>query len=146
MHRFNPEFAKLMEASRQKGYATYQLVDKFLPDEGGDPNLVPELIIAFEDGGLDIIDEPDPHDQPKYEIIPESMMEPEAASSSRDPIRMYLSQMGHIPLLSREKEIFLAKQIEVARKWFRRKIAESDYAINQIVDTIEKVCRNELPF
>ena len=146
MHRFNPDFAKLLDACRAKGYATYQLVDKYLPDEGGDPNMVPELIIALEELGLDIVDEPDPNDLPKYEAIPESMMEPETASSSRDPIRMYLSQMGHIPLLSREKEIFLAKQIEVARKWFRRKIAESDFAINQIVDTIEKVCRNELPF
>ena len=102
--------------------------------------------IALEELGLDIVDEPDPNDQPKYEAIPESMMEPEAASSSRYPIRMYLSQMGHTPLLSREKEIFLAKQIEVARKWFRRKIAESDFAIGLVVDTIEKVCRNELPF
>ncbi|RLS75378.1 MAG: sigma-70 family RNA polymerase sigma factor [Planctomycetota bacterium] len=146
MHRFSPEFAKLLDACRTKGYATYQLVDKYLPDEGGDPNMVPELIIAFEDLGLDIIDEPDPNDLPKYEAIPESMMEPETPSSSRDPIRMYLSQMGHIPLLSREKEIFLAKQIEVARKWFRRKIAESDFAVGLVVETIEKVCRNELPF
>lgn len=146
MHRFNPDFAKLLDVCRTKGYATYQLVDKYLPDEGGDPNMVPELIIAFEDLSLDIVDEPDPNDQPKYEAIPESMMEPETPSSSRDPIRMYLSQMGHIPLLSREKEIFLAKQIEVARKWFRRKIAESDFAINLVIETIEKVCRNELPF
>lgn len=146
MHRFNPAFAKLLDDCRAKGYATYQLVDKYLPDEGGDPNMVPELIIAFEDHGLDIVDEPDPREQPKFEAIPESMMEPETASSSRDPIRMYLSQMGHIPLLSREKEIFLAKQIEIARKWFRRTIAESDFAIALVVETIEKVCRNELPF
>ena len=53
MHRFSPEFAKLLDACRTKGYATYQLVDKYLPDEGGDPNMVPELIIAFEDLGLD---------------------------------------------------------------------------------------------
>lgn len=146
MYSFNPEFTKLLEACRSKGYATYQLVDKYLPDEGGDPNMVPELIISFEDLGLDIVDEPDPGDMPKYEAIPEAMMEPETPSSSRDPIRMYLSQMGHIPLLTREKEIFLAKQIEVARKWFRRKIAESDFAIALVVDTVEKVVRNELPF
>ena len=34
MHRFSPEFAKLLDACRTKGYATYQLVDKYLPDEG----------------------------------------------------------------------------------------------------------------
>ena len=43
-----------------------------------------------------------------------------AALSSRDPVRMYLSQMGNIPLLSRDREIFLAKKIEVSRKRFRR--------------------------
>src|SRR5690606_4374015 len=68
------------------------------------------------------------------------------ALSSRDPIRMYLSQMGNIPLLSREREIFLAKQIELTRKRFRRKILESDFALRIAVDTLEKVYAGELPF
>ncbi len=42
-----------------------------------------------------------------------------------DPIRMYLSQMAHIPLLSREEEISLAKKIEVTRKRFRRELLET---------------------
>jgi len=44
------------------------------------------------------------------------LIEPETPMSSRDPIRMYLSQMGNIPLLSREDEIFLAKQIEITNR------------------------------
>ena len=146
MHRFNPELAALLDAARTKGYATFQQVDKYLPDEGGDPEMVPELIAAFEDAGLDVLDEPDSDELQRSEIPPESMIEPETASSSRDPIRMYLSQMGHIPLLTREKEIFLAKRIELVRKWFRRKMMESDFALNLAIETIKKVIAGELPF
>ena len=59
---------------------------------------------------------------------------------------MYLSQMGNIPLLSREREIFLAKQIEITRKRFRRTVLESDFALRIAVETFEKVRNNELPF
>ena len=59
---------------------------------------------------------------------------------------MYLSQMGNIPLLSRSREIFLAKQIEITRKRFRRTLLESDYALDIAVDTLEKVQSGELPF
>ncbi|HEX4124776.1 MAG TPA: RNA polymerase sigma factor region1.1 domain-containing protein, partial [Tepidisphaeraceae bacterium] len=50
------------------------------------------------------------------------------ASTKRidDPVRMYLTQMGEIPLLTREQEISLAKKIEIARKIFRSKVLESD--------------------
>ena len=41
-----------------------------------------------------------------------------------DPVRMYLTQMGEIPLLTREKEIALARKIEVTRRRFRRKVLE----------------------
>ena len=146
MHRFNPGMAALLDAARIKGYATFQQVDKYLPDEGGEPEMVPELIIALEDEGLDVIDEPTPEERLLLESPPESMIEPEAASSSRDPIRMYLSQMGHIPLLTREKEIFLAKQIELVRKWFRRQMMESDFALNLAIETIKKVVAGDLPF
>ena len=37
MHRFNPELAKLLEICRTKGYATYQLVDKYLPQMRWEP-------------------------------------------------------------------------------------------------------------
>lgn len=146
MHRFNPGLAALLDAARIKGYATFQQVDDYLPDEGGDPEMVPELIAALEDADLDVVDEPSPEEQQRLESPPDSMIEPEAASSSRDPIRMYLSQMGHIPLLTREKEIFLAKQIELVRKWFRRKMMESDFALNLAIETIKKVVAGELPF
>jgi RNA polymerase primary sigma factor len=66
--------------------------------------------------------------------------------ASEDPIRMYLSQMAEIPLLTREQEISLAKKIEITRKQYRRSLLESDYAMRATVDVLKKVHTGELPF
>jgi RNA polymerase primary sigma factor len=63
-----------------------------------------------------------------------------------DPVRMYLSQMGSIPLLSRDEEIRLAKKIETTRMIFRRRALESDYVITQAVALLRGVEAGELPF
>jgi RNA polymerase primary sigma factor len=135
----------LINAAKERGHATYTDVCAYLPDEGGDPAMVEDLILAMQDYGFDIIDDAR-HDDEPAEPMTAMMLEPLASASSRDPIRMYLSQMGNIPLLSREKEIYLAKQIEVTRKWFRRIMLESDFALNIAVETIHKVRNGELPF
>jgi len=63
-----------------------------------------------------------------------------------DPVRMYLTQMGEISLLTREEEIRLAKKIETTRMIFRRKVLENDYAIRSCVEVLEMVHDGELPF
>ena len=55
----------------------------------------------------------------------------DSESWSDDPVRMYLTQMGEIPLLTRQEEIALAKQIEVTRARFRRKLLECDYVMQK---------------
>ena len=55
--------------------------------------------------------------------------EEEAETWSDDPVRMYLTQMGEIPLLTRDEEIRLAKAIEVTRRRFRTKLLECDYVM-----------------
>ncbi len=77
----------------------------------------------------------------------ESQMELEANDSwSDDPVRMYLTQMGEIPLLTRTEEISLAKRIETTRSAFRCKLLECDYVIRAAVKILGRVHRGELPF
>ncbi len=164
MRFFNLDIEQLIVSARKQGYLSYQAIDKFLPDEGGDQTLIDQIVLALEECGMSVKDDPDAqkrreedrkkkHSPERAEYIEEddddgasAPVSPESASSSRDPIRMYLSQMGNIPLLTREDEIFLAKRIELTRKRFRRKVMESDFAIRQSVETFDKVMSNELPF
>jgi RNA polymerase primary sigma factor len=158
--RFDETLTSMLEVAKSAGYMTYQQVDEYLPDEGGNPRMVDDLILLFDAMGIDLQNDPDAPDEDE---LPESEQEakkeaeaansvlkpligPETTLSSRDPIRMYLSQMGNIPLLTRAREIFLAKTIEITRKRFRRTTMESDFALDIAIETLEKVAARELPF
>ncbi|MEX1098148.1 MAG: sigma-70 family RNA polymerase sigma factor [Planctomycetales bacterium] len=155
MPRFDEQFQKLVEQSRARGHMTTRQVADFLPDEGGDPSLIDQIVLLLDDTGLDLVELPEDADPYPYDPAADARENSAAAKliaqepvalSSRDPIRMYLSQMGNIPLLSRDREIYLAKHIEITRKRFRRKLVESDFALKIAVDTLHKVQMGELPF
>ena len=67
-------------------------------------------------------------------------------SWSDDPVRMYLTQMGEIPLLTRQQEIQLAKKIEITRRRFRTRLLECDYVIQDAFKILKRVHEGELPF
>ena len=70
----------------------------------------------------------------------------DAESWSDDPVRMYLTQMGEIPLLTRKEEISLAKEIEVTRQRFRSRLLACDYVVQTAYKTLCRVHQGELPF
>ena len=67
-------------------------------------------------------------------------------SWSDDPVRMYLTQMGEIPLLTRQEEINLARRIETTRTAFRRRLLACDFVIRAAYKVLNRVHRGELPF
>ncbi|MDP6891311.1 MAG: RNA polymerase sigma factor RpoD [Phycisphaerales bacterium] len=92
------------------------------------------------------IEPPDPIlDEAEAAAVQAAIGEP-GTKKIDDPIRMYLTQMGTIPLLTREEEIRLAKKIETTRMIFRRLVLESDFASKQACDVLQQVNDGELPF
>ncbi len=149
----------LIEQGKAKGYLTYDQVNDFLPDEAVNPEKLDQLLMVLEDHEIQLIDESEVEEREQEaktaEPAPAEEKEPtveeilEVEGDARridDPVRMYLTQMGEIPLLNRNQEISLAKKIEVTRKRFRRKVLECDYALSNVVDTLRRVHTGELPF
>src|SRR5262249_8609559 len=63
-----------------------------------------------------------------------------------DPVRMYLTQMGEIPLLTREEEISLARKIELTRQQFRKEVLSSGFGMQNAIEILEDVQKGELAF
>jgi RNA polymerase primary sigma factor len=143
----------LLEQGKDKGYLTYSQVNDYLPDDAVNPEKLDQLLILLEEQGIELIDESEAEEREGGPVAEESrgdldlsFMDEEDSRRIDDPVRMYLTQMGEIPLLKREEEIALAKKIEVTRKRFRRKVLECDGALHQVVDTLRRVHIGELPF
>ena len=76
----------------------------------------------------------------------EMLLQAESESWSDDPVRMYLTQMGEIPLLTRQEEIRLARKIEETRQQFRCRLLDCDYVMQNAFKVLKRVHTGELPF
>ncbi len=148
------DLESLIAKGRAQGYLTYDEINSYLPDEAVSPEKIDNLLVALEDLGVELINElPKARDKhasrgnaakgelPEVRLFTESTLK-----LTNDPIRLYLSQMAEIPLLTREQEISLAKKIEVTRKRFRRTLLGCEYAMQGTTETLERVFRGVLPF
>ncbi|MFQ5507283.1 MAG: RNA polymerase sigma factor RpoD [Planctomycetota bacterium] len=71
---------------------------------------------------------------------------PDMVEKIDDPVRMYLTQMGEIPLLTRDEEISLARKIELTRKQFRKRVLVSGFGTAAAIQTLKDVVAGELAF
>jgi RNA polymerase primary sigma factor len=165
MDKLDEGLKTLLELGKRRGFLTFDQVNDFLPDEASSTEKITGLLESLDEMGIDLVtedeaesrllvsgdidEEPDelvdePLDDEEAELSPEDL--DEISRRIDDPVRMYLTQMGEIPLLTRDQEIALAKKIEITRKRFRRKVLECHFALALVVDVLKKVNEGELPF
>ncbi|MBI9018817.1 MAG: RNA polymerase sigma factor RpoD [Phycisphaerae bacterium] len=142
----------LIEKGKDRGYITYEEMNDELPDETISPDRLDSLLMTLDDMGVELLDEEELEKRENDEdgdvdstgkddgelIVVEQRID--------DPVRMYLTQMGEIPLLTREQEISLARKIELARMAFRRRVLENDYCMERAINILEQVSEGTLPF
>ncbi len=161
---------ELVSLGKKKGYLTYEELNDNLPDDAISPNRLDSLLMTLDEMGVQLLDEADLAKKKADGEIEEAdeefesdedessdeeeendlLLEKELAETEGrridDPVRMYLTQMGEIPLLSRDEEISLARKIELTRLAFRRRVLESDYCARQAVEILQQVHDGTLPF
>ncbi len=156
MEVLDPALQALIEKGKNHGSVSFQDVTDLMPDDNSEPARVDDVLFAIRRHDIKLVDDTPEYVGSKFtEMRPlESYsddgmhmpkVEEEEVSQISDPVRMYLSQMGEIPLLSREEEIMLAKQIEVTRKRFRTRVLESDFAQERVIEIFEKIVNEETP-
>jgi RNA polymerase primary sigma factor len=153
VHLLDESLQHLVAEGQAQGFLTFDQVNAYLPDEAVNPEKLDHLLMTLEELGLEI--RTSPHVSSKLPTKPKVSKTPRKSKKKtkdveerriEDPVRMYLTQMGEIPLLTRHEEISLAKKIEVTRKRFRRELLETDFAQQQTIDVLTKVRDGELPF
>ena len=127
---------QLMSAGKQKGYVLYDEVNDLLAEDYPGGRELDDLLTELDTAGVEILEEP----KIEFDKKTEEAEEPgeldlvqEINDKTNDPVRMYLREMGSVPLLTREGEIELAKRIERGQAAVRKAISRSALVIREIL-------------
>ncbi|HVQ12617.1 MAG TPA: sigma-70 family RNA polymerase sigma factor, partial [Vicinamibacterales bacterium] len=112
------EVRQLITVGKEKGYLLYDEVNEILPSEITSSEELDDLFNAFGAAGIEVVDSDKAYrgdkdfDRDGSGDEPELDLTPGALDKTNDPVRMYLREMGTVPLLTREGEVAIAKRIE----------------------------------
>jgi len=151
----------IIDEGRKKGFLTYSEMSKLMDDQFIPPDKMDQVFVALEDAGIEVLD--DAASIATGLDTKEALMAAAPARAAADaaapafvrgvlpekiddPVRMYLTQMGEIPLLTRPQEIYLAKSIEVTRKRFRKKCMGSGVCMTESMAVLDLVRAGQLAF
>jgi RNA polymerase primary sigma factor len=135
------DIQKLIDAGKEKGYLTYGEVNDLIPHDVHSPDDLDDLLTTIGTQGIDVLDGskmPGSDLKDKFEDMEagedvELDLTPGTLEKTNDPVRMYLREMGTVPLLTREGEVEIAKRIERGQLRVLKAISRSPIVINEVL-------------
>jgi RNA polymerase primary sigma factor len=137
----------IVEVGKEKGYMTFGEVNDLLPDGIVSPDDLDDLLTTINTQGIELgVDSREGRDKYEPEAGEESEdveldLSPGTLEKTNDPVRMYLREMGTVPLLTREGEVEIAKRIERGQLRVMKAISRSPIVIREIVGLGEDLRR-----
>ncbi len=143
----NEKIRGLIRLSKEQGYLTFKDINKSLPDTVNRPEEIENVISILENLEVNIIDS---EDVERYKERLQKYTEEELRSSQLDilddPVRMYLKQMGQVPLLTREQEVAISKRIENAEQRAQNELYSVGFTASYQVELARKLYNREERF
>ena len=145
--KYEDDIQKLIDTGKEKGYLTYGEVNDLIPNDLNSPDDLDDLITTIGTQGIDLLDEGGPKfGGDKYEDGEDGEdveldLTPGTLEKTNDPVRMYLREMGTVPLLTREGEVEIAKRIERGQLRVMKAISRSSIVIREVVGLGEDLKR-----
>jgi RNA polymerase primary sigma factor len=144
--KFEEDIEKLIDTGKEKGYLTFGEVNDLLPSEITSPDELDDLMTTINTQGIDVLsgevrgEKYEPEAGEESEDV-ELDLSPGTLEKTNDPVRMYLREMGTVPLLTREGEVEIAKRIERGQNRVMKAISRSPIVIREIVGLGEDLRR-----
>ncbi len=137
------EVRQLISRGKEKGFLSYEEVNDLLPSELSSSEDLDDLFDLFGSNGIELIEGAKAYadgmmaDGKGYGGGDDAEGAAEAVEKTNDPVRMYLREMGTVPLLKREGEIEIAKQIERGQKMVLKALSRSSIVVHEMMDLQE---------
>src|SRR5438105_873393 len=121
----------LIEQGKEAGYLTYDEINRRLPEQAIGGEELDELFGTLEDLGIEVVDREEDLIRPTEKPAEEEVL-PDLGAETTNSIRMYLTEMGKVPLLTREQELTLTRNIKENEKDLKLIVLESPITLREI--------------
>jgi RNA polymerase primary sigma factor len=139
------EVRQLITMGKEKGYLLYEEVNDMLPSEISSSDELDDIFSMFGSMGIEVVDSEQKYrEKAENEEGAELDLTPGTLDKTNDPVRMYLREMGTVPLLTREGEVEIAKRIERGKKTVMKVTTRTPMAAHEIAAKAEKLAAGEI--